>query len=112
MMRDATTAVERAVESELVFRRVNNDIEASASENGSDDATFLCECDDPSCHTGIELSLDEYRSIRGNPTYFVVAAGHEGELSGWSRVVYWSLGSSVVERLGYAGALAAAAYRN
>jgi hypothetical protein len=112
MTRDATSTVERAVESEVVFRRVNDDIEVSASASGSSEATFLCECDDPSCHAGIELTLEEYHWIRSHPTYFVVAPGHEGELEGVGRVVRWSLGSSVVERLGYAGALAAAAYRN
>ena len=111
MTRDATSTVERAVESELVFRRVNDDIEVSASACGSSEATFLCECDDPSCHAGIALTLEEYHWIRNHPTYFVVTPGHEGD-PGSGRVVQWSLTSSVVERIGYAGALAAAAYRN
>ena len=113
MTRDIASTVERAVESETVFRRVNDDIEASAEACGADTATFLCECADPTCHAGIELVLAEYRWIRRHPTYFVVAAGHEGrDDESLTRVVHWSLGSSVVERLGYAGALAAAAYRN
>jgi hypothetical protein len=108
MTRDVTSTVERAVESELVFRRVNDDIDANASASGADRATFLCECGDPSCHTGIELTLDEYGWIRSHPTYFVVAAGHEEDAV---HVIRWSLSFSVVEVTGYAGALAAAAYR-
>jgi len=112
MTRVATSTIEQAVESESVFRRVNDDIAVSASTCGSSEATFLCECDEPSCHAGIALTLEEYRWVRSHPTYFVVAPGHESEMEGVARVVSWSLGSSVVERLGYAGALAAAAYRN
>jgi hypothetical protein len=111
MTRDVTSTVERAVEAEAVLRRVNDDIEASAATHGAGEATFLCECDDPSCHAAVELSLDDYRSIRSHPTYFLVAAGHEGD-DGSGRVVKVSLRSSVVERIGYAGALAAAAYRD
>jgi len=109
----AASTVERAVENESVFRRVNNDIEASAEVRGAGNATFLCACADPTCHATIELALIEYAWIRRHPTYFVVAAGHEGGLEAESsaRVVRWSLASSVVEKLGYAGALAAAAYR-
>jgi len=112
MTRDATSSVEKAVESESVFRRVNDFIEAGASAEGVDEATFLCECHDPSCHSTIPLPLSEYRWVRSHPTYFVVAAGHERETDGLGRVVRWSLGSSVLERLGYAGALAAASYGN
>ena len=110
----ASNTVERAVENETVFRRVNNDIEANAAARGAREATFLCECADPTCHSTIELTLTEYAWIRSHPTYFVVAAGHEGGLEAESsgRVVRWSLSSSVVEKLGYAGALAAAAYRD
>jgi len=109
-----SSTVERAVENGSVFRRVNNDIEASAVAADADAATFLCECADPTCHASFELTLAEYQWIRSHPAYFVVAAGHEGGLEAESsaRVVRWSLSSSVVEKLGYAGALAAAAYRS
>ena len=110
----ASSTVERAVENESVFRRVNNEIESTAAARRAEDATFLCECADPTCRATIELALAEYRWIRRHPTYFVVAAGHEDTLDSESsgRVVRWSLSSSVIEKLGYAGALAAAAYRS
>jgi len=111
MTPDVASTVEQAVESESVFRRVNDDIHVSARAQGAGDATFLCECADPTCHATIELRLSEYRWVRRHATYFVVAAGHEDCSDGMERVVRWSLSSSVIEKLGYAGALAAAAYR-
>ena len=91
--------------------RVNDNIEASAAAHHADEATFLCECDNLGCHAAVELSLDDYGWIRSRPTYFLVVVGHEGD-EGSCRVVRVSLSSSVIERIGYAGALAAPAYRN
>jgi hypothetical protein len=110
MAQDTTSTVERDVENESVFRRVNDEIEAAARSEAQD-ATFLCECEDPGCHSTIVLSLEEYTWIRRHPTYFVVAAGHEREDTDQGRVVRYYLAYSVVEKLGYAAALAAAAYR-
>ena len=58
MTRDVTSTVERAVESEMVFRRVNNDIEASASECGADTRRSSASATTRRCHAGIELVLD------------------------------------------------------
>jgi len=113
MSQGAFSTIERAVENESVFRRVNDEIEATAvATPGAREATFVCECQDPGCHATIQLTLLEYGWIRAHPTYFVVAAGHEEESEEVGRVVRYQLAYSVVEKLGYAAALAAAAYRN
>jgi hypothetical protein len=107
MTPSAANTIERAVENESVFRRVNEEIASAAAE--ADVATFVCECSDPSCHATIELTQVEYAWIRSHPTYFVVTAGHEnGPEERTARVVRYTLAHSVVEKLGYAAALAVA----
>lgn len=111
-MTPSASMIERAVENESVFRRVNDEIEATAAASGAARATFVCECSDPNCGATIALALREYRWIRDHPTYFLVAAGHEEEPGELARVVRYHLAYGVVEKLGYAAALAAAAYRS
>jgi hypothetical protein len=38
---------------------------------------FACECDDPACSRGIELTIADYERAAAPPDQFVVAAGHE-----------------------------------
>jgi hypothetical protein len=112
MTPESTSTIERAVENETVFRRLNDEIEAKAAETpGAFEATFVCECRDPTCRATIRLPLGQYGWIREHPTYFVVAAGHEDEPDDIGRVVQYHLAYSIVEKLGYAAALAAASYR-
>jgi hypothetical protein len=110
MSSSAASTIERAVENESVFRRVNEEIAATAAAGGDGAAaTFVCECSDPSCHATIELTQVEYAWIRSHPTYFVVTAGHEQRPDErTARVVRYALAHTVVEKLGYAAALAAA----
>jgi hypothetical protein len=36
-----------------------------------------CECGYPSCNATIVLSLDEYQTVRQDPTHFLIKEGHE-----------------------------------
>jgi hypothetical protein len=38
---------------------------------------FACECDDPDCSRGIDLTIAEYEALAGPVDQFVVAPGHE-----------------------------------
>ena len=41
---------------------------------------ILCECDDPTCHEQIELSMDEILFLRGGETNrFIIIPGHESD---------------------------------
>ena len=112
MTPELTATIERAVENETVFRRLNDTIAATAADTaGASEATFVCECRDSTCRATIRLPLGRYAWIRSHPTYFVVAAGHEDESEEQCRVVQYYLAYSIVEKLGYAAALAAVSYR-
>ena len=64
---DNRLPAERIAENESVFRRLNEGIEA-ATDLGAPDATFLCECADPSCREVIRLTISEYERIRADDT--------------------------------------------
>lgn len=82
-----------------LFREVNERIaELAVSWDRGALRGFLCECDARDCTQVIELTLDEYEAVRGHPTRFVVAAGHE-RAEGIS-VVARRDGHLVIETLG------------
>ena len=64
---------------EAIFRNVNERIAESAQRFDADEAEFVCECDDRSCTDRLETSLDDYERVRGEPTRFLLAPGHEDE---------------------------------
>jgi len=68
----------RRIENELLFRRVNDEIEVVAHSRAADAASvvFLCECSRLECSTGIELTPDEYRAVRAHRAHFAVSPGH------------------------------------
>lgn len=41
-------------------------------------ARFLCACGQPDCSEALTLDLSEYDTVRGAPTRFLVAPGHDG----------------------------------
>ena len=66
--------------SQAVFREVNERIEEIADGFGiSDDAyeSLICECGNPECVQRIQLTRDEYESVRQHASHFVVAVNHE-----------------------------------
>lgn len=68
---------------------------------------FSCECSDPNCREVVMLRLDEYERIRAQPTWFLLAAGHEDDESPHERIIEAENGYAVVEKVGAAGAEAA-----
>jgi hypothetical protein len=67
----------RAARTESLFRGVNERIAESAERFGADDASFVCECDDPTCTDRIRATLDEYEEVRSDGAQFLIAQGHE-----------------------------------
>jgi|SRR5215211_3593667 len=67
---------EKAARTEALFRGVNERIAESAARFGSDDASFVCECDDAECAHRIQATLDEYHGVRQDPARFLVLDGH------------------------------------
>ena len=67
----------RAARTESLFRGVNERIAESAERFGADDASFVCECDDPTCTDRIRATLDEYEAVRSDGARFLIAQGHE-----------------------------------
>jgi hypothetical protein len=64
---------------EDLFRKVNDQIEGVNEAFGTITGTMslLCECGELDCLEQIELTLDEYRELRADPTRFAVKPGHE-----------------------------------
>jgi hypothetical protein len=64
---------------EAMFREVNERVEGMnrtfASVTGSFD--IFCECSDASCTERITVPKDVYEQVRGEPTHFLIRAGHE-----------------------------------
>src|SRR5688572_8326228 len=72
------TRQQRVAKNEALFRQVNERIEEVNESLGADELSdFLCECGDENCTAPVSLTLAEYEDIRGNPTHFAIAHGHE-----------------------------------
>jgi hypothetical protein len=95
----------RLASNQAVFRKVNEGI-ARGQWPGDENqhVGFRCECARLGCNSLIELTLDEYERVRGNPRRFVMIAGHE--LPEVERVVARRTGYFVVEKQDEAGAVA------
>jgi hypothetical protein len=70
---------ERIGRNEDLFRKVNDQIEGVNEAFGTITGTMslLCECGKIDCMEQIDLTLDEYRDLRADPTHFAVKPGHE-----------------------------------
>ena len=66
----------RIARTESLFRDVNERIAESAGHFGSDDAAFVCECDDASCTDRIETTIEAYEDARTDGAQFMVADDH------------------------------------
>jgi hypothetical protein len=96
---------EQVARNEAIFREVNDSIEAGRwpGEEGHAIA-FRCECSQLRCTVMIELSHDDYESVRSHPRRFLVAPGHE--LLEAETVVERRAGYLVVEKRREAGEVA------
>jgi hypothetical protein len=67
-------------ENQMLFRH-GNEVLRKAVEDRVAEAQrvpFLCECADPFCEGRVELTLEEYRSIRAQESHFAIVPGHPG----------------------------------
>jgi hypothetical protein len=68
---------ERIGRTESLFRGVNERIASTSRRFDSDDASFVCECDNPQCTERVRATLAEYEVVRADGARFLVAPGHE-----------------------------------
>jgi hypothetical protein len=70
---------EAQARNEELFRNVNEQIDTLSETVGQDDPLmqYLCECDSRGCYERVRATRGEYESVRGEPTHFIVLAGHE-----------------------------------
>jgi hypothetical protein len=66
----------RVARTEALFRDVNERIAESAGRFGSEDAAFVCECDDASCTDRIQTTIEAYDEVRADAAQFIVADDH------------------------------------
>ncbi len=98
----------RAARNESLYRNVNEAIRQTTvgfSDRGEELAEFICECARGDCTLRLELTIDEYESVRAAPTHFVVTpAHHQPDLETVVRRTpsYW-----VVEKVGAGATMAA-----
>jgi hypothetical protein len=73
------TRTERIGRNEALFRKVNDQIEGVNEAFGTITGTMsiLCECGKLECIEQIDLTVDEYGSLRADPRRFGVKPGHE-----------------------------------
>src|SRR6202795_5146062 len=98
----------RAGTNQSLFRDVNERVNDVNKAHGlwvtlSD---WVCECADETCAQPIELTPQQYETVRADPTHFVVAPGAEHVVSEAERVIeqhprYW-----VVSKVGDAAVVA------
>ena len=84
---DVETIAHRVAENQDAFRRANEQIEEAADKIGADLGLlpFLCECPAVECVEIVQLTREEYETVRGQGNTFLVASGHEvTELEGVS----------------------------
>jgi hypothetical protein len=63
-------------QNEITFRAANAAIDRNRHPRNVL-LEFLCECSDGDCKAMIELTQNEYESVRRHPTHFALAPGHE-----------------------------------
>jgi hypothetical protein len=70
---------ERLAMNEMLFRKVNEQIEEHAEPRTepSDPIAFYCECGSLECEQRIVMSAHEFHAVRSRPTQFIVRPGHE-----------------------------------
>ena len=66
---------QRIAVNEATFRKVNEGMEVRQDPAGL--LTFVCECGRMGCSRLIQLTREEYESLRANPRRFAVLHGHE-----------------------------------
>ena len=99
---------ERAARNQSLFRHLNERLREVEEALTSVSETFViaCECADTSCVEMLDIDPSDYKSIRADPRWFIVLAGHV--YADVERVIRQTDGYVVVEKLGTAGEVAEA----
>jgi hypothetical protein len=92
----------RAAKNEVVLRDLNERLEAHHRWVDQRFSEWVCECADETCVKPVEMSIEEYETVRAEPTRFVVAPGDEHVNRRIERVIqreerYW-----IVQKVGVA----------
>ncbi len=74
-----SSAEERAARNQATFRAANERLRDAVEgiSLAGDLIPFICECSERTCTQVIRLRLNEYETVRANPTHFVITPGHE-----------------------------------
>ena len=92
---------------DATFRAANERIRDVAEEQEMTELVpFICECADERCTQIVQLSLEEYESIRREPTHFLNAIAHDAAARGAGDVVEQNDRYVVLEKTGVAGDVA------
>src|SRR5918995_6955950 len=100
---------QRAAKNQSLFREINERIEPLNKSftwiNRLND--FVCECAVETCSDAVQMSVEEYESVRQHPARFFVAADDDHVWPDVERILerfdrYW-----IVEKHGYSGSMAA-----
>jgi hypothetical protein len=69
----------RRAQNELLFRTLNEQIKRIDDDRraSSDVLDLVCECSSATCMKPLTVPRDEYETVRANPTWFIVAPGHQ-----------------------------------
>ena len=90
-----------------MFREANEEIRATAERSGMEGLLpALCECADPTCTELVQLTPQEYETVRSNSTWFINLRGHQVNGQGWVRVLSENSRFVLVEKVGEAGKIA------
>ncbi len=102
-----SSAGETAARQQVVFREVNERIaELTGLLNETGVNLMICECSDPTCAESLEITIEEYETVRADPSRFVVQHGHQ--VPAVERVVHDNGRYLVVEKVGPAAEIAKA----
>jgi hypothetical protein len=66
---------QRIAMNEATFRKVNEGMEVGQEPSGM--LAFVCECGRLGCSEIIQLTREEYESVRADPRRFAIRDGHE-----------------------------------
>ena len=99
---------ERLARNEVFFRSLNERIADAVDAHSADGHVydFVCECSNPTCLERVHLTAADYEAVRADPKTFVLAPGHDRESI--EKIVQPGFDHVIVEKLGAAGAVAAA----
>jgi Ni,Fe-hydrogenase III small subunit len=67
------------IRTESLFREMNERLSRVYRASSGPEPEYICECGDAACTKGIVLTESEYGAVRGHPTRFAIASGHEIE---------------------------------